>query len=74
MRDGFATVRLKGVGDIPSGVWPALGRVLPLNSKNLSCAGQGQELPVNFAVPPLPNLHLIICICVLSVGTKEKIP
>ena len=32
--------------------------VQPLNNEKLPCAGQGQELWVNIAVPPLPELWL----------------
>ena len=35
-----------------------LCQVLPLNDKQLPCAGSGQELEVNIAVPPLPKLLL----------------
>ena len=35
-----------------------LCQVWPVNHKKLPCAGPGQELSVNIAVPPLPELPL----------------
>ena len=43
---------------LESAISKHLCRVWPLNHKKLPCAGPGQELSVNIAVPPLPELPL----------------
>ena len=46
------------VHSLESAISKHLCRVWPLNHKKLPCAGPGQELSVNIAVPPLPKLPL----------------
>ena len=45
---------------LESAISKYLCRIRPLNDKKLLCAGPGQELSVNIAVPPLPKVSEIL--------------